>query len=168
MGEGKRLSDHLLSVSANCETQFGSCYWHVWAGRDLQIPQRHTLLHSTLVDSSNGASSPLKADCRTPRFSRFAGAATSLCVNCVRPVTNSSVRERRQFWGTDLISVRPSHSSCEHDSSHLEQSLQYPESLLELIGASVGQQALQLAQQNIVINFLSFVIEECGWQDLKG
>lgn len=38
---------------------------------------------------------------------------------------------------------------------------------MELIGASAGKQALQFRQQDIVINFLSFILEKGGWRNFK-
>ncbi len=52
--------------------------------------------------------------------------------------------------------------------SQLEESLQYPDGLLELIGASARKKELDFSHQNAVVNVLIFVFEKAGWHNLKG
>jgi len=51
--------------------------------------------------------------------------------------------------------------------SKLEKSLQKSESLLELVGISIGEDVVQLGQQDVGVNFLAFEFEKGGRRDAK-
>jgi hypothetical protein len=52
-------------------------------------------------------------------------------------------------------------------NTNLKESPQYAKSLLELFPIACGKQVLQFAQQNIIVNFLGFVLEKCSRRNFQ-